>query len=312
MPRSDFKTEGTIFNIQNFSVHDGPGIRTIVFLKGCPFRCPWCSNPESQKATPELSFNRQKCLGAETCGQCIKVCPDGDRIPTSGYIEHDTCLGCHQCIDVCPSHARAILGKQVTVADVLTQVEQDDSFYARSGGGLTLSGGEPLFQPAFSRALLKEAKRRWIDTCMETTGFSSWTDFEGCCHYLDGLLFDIKTMDEKKHTSVIKGANTPILSNYIKLREKFPELKVRVRTPVIPGFNDTEKDIQAIIDFIQEQNSVGVEYELLPYHFFGRGKYDNLGRQYPMKDVQADKKVLGKLNRLIPESLSIPVAQGKK
>lgn len=303
MNNMDLKAEGVIFNIQKFSVHDGPGVRTIVFLKGCPLRCPWCSNPESQKKKPELSFNPQKCLGIEKCGLCTQICPEGKRFIDGRGYEPSVCIQCHQCASVCPTEARKVFGRLMTVEEILLKVEQDNTFYSRSEGGLTLSGGEPLAQPKFSRSLLRAAKSRWIDTAMETSGFSSWPEFEECCRHLDYLIFDIKTMDESKHRAVIKTSNMPILDNFVKMRENFPRLPVRVRTPVIPGFNDTENDIKAIFEFLQNYN--GVEYELLPYHIMGKGKYEHLGLDFPMGDAQLNEGDVDGLRNLIPENMLV-------
>ena len=274
---------GMVFNIQRYSLHDGPGIRTLVFLKGCPLRCQWCSNPESQRLCPELALNAGKCIGTRECSRCIGECPNG-AIRENGEggirVERDACHECFRCVGVCPSLAMSRFGKEMNVDEVLREVEADGAFYSRSGGGLTVGGGEPLFQPEFTRELLREAVRRRINTSMETCGFAPWEALDRACRYLDGILYDIKSMDPGKHAEFTGISNEIIVQNFRRLRNQYPNLHVRVRTPVVPGFNDTEAVIGAIVDFIGDDP--GVEYELLAYHRFGLPKYGYLDRSYPL------------------------------
>jgi len=291
---------GYVFNIQRYSLHDGPGIRTLVFLKGCPLRCPWCSNPESQRLEPELAYNESKCIGFKECSHCVKECPNEairEKEDGRAIIERGACDECFRCVDVCPSHAIRVFGKLMSVDEVLEVVEADSVFYARSGGGITLSGGEPLVQAAFACNLLQEAKRRRINTSMETCGLAEWKDLERACRNLDSILFDIKSMDPEKHRSFVGVSNERILENFDHLRECFPDLPKRVRTPVIPGFNDTEKDILAILEFIQ--NRPGVEFELLAYHRLGRPKYCYLGRDYLPGEVALNQQRMSALEEVV-------------
>jgi len=277
---------GLVFNIQRYSLHDGPGIRTIVFLKGCPLRCWWCSNPESQRRAPELGFNEGKCIGAAQCAFCAAECPSGALTHSNGgpvQIDRELCKECFTCAEVCPARALTVFGKLMTVDEVLGVVEADGIFYGRSGGGMTLSGGEPLAQAPFAIQLLAEAKRRRIDTSMETCGFAEWADMEEACLHLDSIVFDIKCIDSEKHKQFTGVSNARILDNFQRLCESFPALPKFVRTPVIPGFNDTEQDIGEIADFIRCKP--GVEYELLAYHRLGTPKYGYLGRDYPLHDT---------------------------
>ncbi len=278
-------TTGTVFNIQNYSVHDGPGIRTVVFLKGCPLSCTWCSNPESQSFMPQLAYNKNKCISVPQCVRCGEVCTvgaltqgDDDKIS----VNWDTCTNCLACAEVCPSGALIVYGSTKTAKEVIDQVEKDASFYARSGGGLTLSGGEPLAQPEFALALLKEAKRRYIKTAIETCGQVAKNTIIEACKYCNMLLFDIKSMDSAKHKECTGFGNELILENFKAVRETYPKLPIRVRTPVVPGFNDTAEQIQAIVDFLKPYD---VEYELLPYHRLGTQKYTNMGKDYPLGEV---------------------------
>lgn len=279
-------TTGYVFNIQRYSLHDGPGIRTIVFLKGCPLHCRWCSNPESQQPLPELAYNPGKCIGTDACFLCKSACPHGAIGEGAGgrvAIDRDACQKCFGCANVCPSKAMHIFGRLMSVAEVLDTVETDGMFYSRSGGGLTLSGGEPLMQADFAEALVKESRRRRIDATIETTGFAVWADLERVAAYLKTILYDIKSMDAEKHKQFTGVDNELILHNFVRLREAFPQLKIIARTPVVPGFNDTEADIGAIVDFLRDMPNV--EYELLPYHRLGQQKYEYLGRPYPMADI---------------------------
>lgn len=273
--------DGLVFNIQHYSVHDGPGIRTIVFLKGCPLRCQWCSNPESQQTKQELAYNSKKCIGLTECSRCIEVCSNGAIIKAGNdkpEIDRNLCQGCLRCTDACPSKALTVFGNRMTVNEILNAVESDSVFYARSGGGLTLSGGEPLQQSEFSYQLLKAARRRRLNTTIETCGFAEWEDLEKVAGSLDSILFDIKSMNDIKHQKFTGVSNQKILTNFKKMCEKFPSLPKLVRTPVVPGFNDTKEDVLAIANFIK--GLPNVRYELLAYHRLGQPKYEYLSRDY--------------------------------
>jgi len=279
---------GLVFNIQKFSLHDGAGIRTLVFLKGCPLTCDWCSNPEGQSYSPELAYNADKCIGEAECERCARVCAAGAiRMGDGGKAEIDRrlCNDCGDCVEACPSKALELFGTYMNIDDIIRVVEEDGGFYARSGGGLTLSGGEPLSQPRFVERLLETARRRGIDTALETTGFCNWKDLESVCGHINQIFFDIKSLDSEKHRNGAGVDNALILENFRKLRKGFPELNIIVRTPVIPRFNDSPEDIKAIADFISEVGG-SCEYELLPYHGFGEPRYRQLGKAYPLSDYK--------------------------
>ena len=302
---------GYVFNIQRYSLHDGPGIRTLVFLKGCPLRCPWCSNPESQRLEPELAYNESKCIGFQECSLCVKECRTKtihQKQNGKVFFERETCEECFRCVEVCPSHAVRVFGKLMSVDEVLEVVEADGIFYARSGGGITLSGGEPLVQAAFAGNLLQEAKRRRINTSMETCGFAEWEDLERACRNLDSILFDIKSMDSEKHKQFVGVSNEKTLENFNRLCACFPDLPKRVRTPVIPGFNDTEKDVRAILEFIR--NVPKVEFELLAYHRLGQPKYCYLGRDYTPGDVTLDRERMSALEEVVKDHMATRNTQG--
>ncbi|MDR3176409.1 MAG: glycyl-radical enzyme activating protein [Desulfovibrio sp.] len=284
----DGKTSGIVFNIQKYSVHDGPGIRTIVFLKGCPLSCLWCSNPESRSAKPQPAYNQGRCLGLDKCRRCLDICPKGAVSPGPGKsvaMDRSVCKLCEApvCASACPSQGIIIYGQTKTVAEIIESVEQDSVFYSRSGGGMTLSGGEPLAQPSFALALLRAAGKRRIRTALETCGHVPWETLSEAAGLLSSILYDVKHMDSAKHREGTGVGNEGILENLDKLLAKFPNLPVLVRTPVIPGFNDSEENAEALGAFLA--GHANVSFEALPYHRLGTQKYAFLGLDYPMGDI---------------------------
>ncbi len=300
MANDDVKQTGTVFNIQKYSVHDGPGIRTVVFLKGCPLRCLWCSNPESQHPQPELAYNRQKCLTLDACVRCVEVCAPGaikrdddNRV----RVDRNICDRCMACADVCPSEAFIVYGKTMSVDKVVSTVEEDGIFYSRSGGGLTLSGGEPMMQPEFALALLREARKRRINTAMETCGYCAPDDLKAACGFLNTLMYDLKVIDPEKHRQVTGQSNKLILENLEMVAAEFPGLPIRVRTPIIPGINDSPEEVRRIMDFIRDMPNV--KYEMLHYHRLGKPKYEYLGHTFPMGDRTLTDKAMIELNQVL-------------
>lgn len=296
---TDKQQTGVVFNVQKFSVHDGAGIRTLVFLKGCPLRCRWCSNPESQNLRPERAFNPGRCLGAAVCGRCAEACPHGAIRVADGLLLHDRarCRECFACVRACPSGAQTLYGEIRTVDEVLRRVERDDAFYSRSGGGLTLSGGEALMQPEFACALLREARARHINTALETCGCYPYERLHEACRVLDALMFDIKCLPADKHRAFTGADNALILDNFRRVCADFPTLPILARTPVIPGFNDTEEDVKAIAEWLPQQDNV--RYELLPYHRMGQPKYEYLGRRYTLEGASLDEQKMERLKSLV-------------
>ena len=294
---ADKAKHGIVFNIQKYSVHDGPGIRTIVFLKGCPLACRWCSNPESQNRNPELAYNPGRCLTTDKCTRCLDACTNGmlsRKADGTLHIDRAACGDCNlACAEACPAQGLIIYGKQYTVDEVLKVVEQDAAFYIRSSGGMTLSGGEPLLQGDFALALLREAKRRRIKTAIETCGMVPWSVLEEAAGLLNAAMFDIKHMDSALHEAHTGAPNAQILENFRKLAEGFPNLPILARTPIIPGFNDTEEAVSAIAAFIRQ--FPGVRYEMLAYHRLGTQKYHFLDRVPPMEEAALDPAVMSRL-----------------
>ena len=273
---------GIVFNIQKFSVNDGPGIRTVVFLKGCPLRCKWCANPESQLVRAEIMWDEKKCVH---CRHCIEVCPLQAVSARNGKIIIDSskCDGCGKCFHECPGKALKNEGELKTVREVMDTVMQDLPFYEESGGGITLSGGEMLAQPEFAVSLLKASKENNLHTCAETTGFAKQEVFASVIENLDLILFDVKHWNSEKHKEGTGVKNERILANLKYAIDQGKDVLPRI--PVIPGFNDSIEDAANLARVIKEAGST--KCQLLPFHQFGENKYEQLGREYSYKDVTA-------------------------
>jgi len=271
-----------IFNVQKFSLNDGPGIRTVIFFKGCPLRCRWCSNPESQSKKVQIMWNKEKCLG---CGTCVRSCPQKAILQLSDeiFIQDDKCDGCGICVNNCPGHALTSEGGWKTVDDLMSVCLQDRLFYEESGGGVTLSGGEPLMYPDFVIALLEALKAEGIHTAMETTGFASPEVFNRIIPHVNLLLFDIKHWDEEKYIEGTGVSDQLILKNMKYAVALGKEILTRI--PVVPGFNNQLTDAEG---FCRLLNEIGLtRVQLLPFHQFGENKYTQLGRDYFYKNAPA-------------------------
>lgn len=283
---ADLAKTGTVFNIQKFSVNDGPGIRTVVFLKGCPLHCRWCANPESQMSQVQILWDEKKCVH---CHHCIQTC---DRKHAVSLInDHITvnpllCDGCMKCVKECPGHALKPEGEIMTVKQVMDKVMQDEVFYEESGGGLTLSGGEMLMQPEFSIELLKAAKENHLHTACETTGYADPQTFKAVIENLDYMLFDMKHWDSGKHQEYTGVPNDLILQNMSYAISAGKEVLPRI--PVIPGFNDSPEDAEKLAEALKKAGAD--KCQLLPFHQFGENKYDMLNRPYAYKGMNAYHK----------------------
>lgn len=271
-----------IFDIQRYSINDGPGIRTTVFFKGCPLRCLWCDNPESQYQLPQLFYFESLCT---KCHRCIPVCPNNaisvgpdDSVVTN----RELCNACGTCTEVCPNEARVITGRLMTVDEVLEVIKQDAPFYRNSDGGMTASGGEAGSQPKFLTELFKRCRENGIHTALDTTGHVKWDILEKILEYTDLVLFDMKHIDSIKHKELTGLDNSLILENARKIAQSVKPMWARF--PLIPGCNDSNENITAIGEFV-----VGLglkQIDILPYHRLGTGKYERLDMEYPLPDAK--------------------------
>lgn len=280
MEKANRNQTGTIFNIQKFSVNDGPGIRTVVFFKGCPLHCRWCSNPESQLTKPQVLWNKKQCCH---CTHCVETCPHQaiSQVDDLICINHPKCQGCQKCVHECPQRALTMEGEMKTVQEVIDIVMQDEVFYEESQGGITLSGGEFLSQPQFAYELLLAAKEEGLHTCCETTGFAKPEVFAHIIENIDYVFFDMKHWNEEKHKEGTGVSHQLILQNMKKAVSM--EKTVLPRIPVIPGFNDSLEDAKM---FSQTLHDIGVSTcQLLPFHQFGENKYHLLNKKYDYENM---------------------------
>jgi pyruvate formate lyase activating enzyme len=272
---------GNITDIQRFSIHDGPGIRTLIFFKGCPLSCPWCCNPETQSGASEIVFYDFKCIG---CKNCLRACTrEAILRPGKHHVDSQRCDLCGACVDVCPSGALKIAGTPMSVEELVEVVEKDRIFYEKSGGGVTITGGEPLSQPSFLYALLDALKKQGFHTAIETSGFGDWACLENIRPKTDLFLFDLKLLDSRKHREVTGVDNAAILSNLKKLIETGSNVVVRI--PVIPGYTADDGNIEEIFRFVVSLGKIKTIH-LLPYHNLGRSKYRYSGREYPLPSLE--------------------------
>lgn len=304
---------GLILNIQRFTVHDGPGIRTEIFLKGCPLRCIWCSNPESMLVHPEVGIHADKCIG---CGICQKICQNGAQKVRDGRvygIDYSRCTYCLDCVKECPTGAVKGFGKWQSVDSVMKIIEADRIYYQKSGGGVTISGGDPLVQWEFTQELLRRCKQKRIHTCVESELCCKRQIIDEILPYTDLLISDIKHIDSDTHKKYTGAGNELILENIKYVVGA--NIPVVLRIPIVPGYNDEEANIRGTAEFIKnELNNRIVQLQLLPFKPMGEDKYHSLGKEYPMEaEKQIDAKEYKPKNKRIAEifkEYGIPAENG--
>ena len=289
--------QGIVFNIQRFTIHDGPGMRTELFLKGCPLSCSWCSNPEGMKPYIQPGIYRQKCISHKNCGICEQVCMQEGTLQFYRQklvsIDREKCTNCMECADMCPSEAIKQWGKAMTVEECMKEIRRDIGYYERSGGGVTVSGGDPLMQSDFVAELFAACRAENIHTCCESTFHTDWKEIEKILPVTDLLISDIKHMDPGRHKQHTGVDNRRILDNLRHLAKAGRELILRI--PVIPDINDDMKNMEATADFIINDLGDSVRtLQLLSFMRLGVEKYQSLGMPYEMKDVRFNRRSLQK------------------
>jgi pyruvate formate lyase activating enzyme len=272
-----------VTNIQGYSIHDGPGIRTVVFLKGCGLECKWCSNPECISTHPEIGFFKSLCT---KCGKCSGLCPEGALVFETGElprIDHERCTGCGACSAVCSYKAIVLYGKPMNADEIFDVVSRDKMFYETSGGGVTMSGGEALLQPQLVHDVFEKCRRAGIHTCIETSGYAAESALKQVLPFTDYILYDLKIMNSDKHREYTGKPNSLILSNAKIVAESGRETLFRM--PLIPGVNDDLQNIKETADFLHQSGNNCLHIELMPYHRLGKGKYDSLNKPYNLPDI---------------------------
>ena len=292
-------TTGIIFNIKKFAIHDGPGIRTTVFLKGCPLRCQWCHNAESWFREPEISLTQESCI---RCYKCVSSCAEQSIFIKDGYphTDKEKCTICGTCVSVCPAQAREVIGRRISIAEVMSELRKDLIFYQESKGGATFSGGEPLEQIDFLAELLLLCKEESIHTAVDTCGYAPWANLERILPLIDLWLFDLKILDEQKHKHYTGVSNQLILENLKRLSEKTKKIEIRI--PLIPGVNDSIEEMVEMAGLIRSFSLSQVS--ILPFHRLGLEKYHRLGLSTNMellrvpsqKDIEATEQLFSEHN----------------
>ena len=312
---------GLVTNIQKYTIHDGPGIRTAIFFKGCPLKCLWCSNPETISPAVQLGVYPVKCLSLEKCGLCVSGCPRGAeliRFDEQGFVRainmDAQCSGCMKCAEACPGRAIKRWGEEMTIAELMKIIAEDQSFYRKTGGGVTLNGGEVMLQWEFAALLLKACREASIGTCVETALFCPTVHMEAVLEHTDIVITDIKHMDSEKHKRYTGAPNEQILENIRRVTELGKPLVIR--TPIIRGYNDDEENIRKTGKFIRDElGGQIVQYQLLPYRKMGTEKYESLGMAYPFEDYTPPEREeweqnLLRLATLFNSEYGLPAAAG--
>ncbi len=296
---------GVLFDVKRFALHDGPGIRTTAFFKGCPLSCTWCHNPESQSSSPELLHRPTLCVG---CGACLSACPQGAiRIEGGTAVtDRDRCTACGACVPACPHEARSIVGQPWTVERLVDELTRDTVFYEQSGGGITCSGGEPLQQAAFCSSVLRRCRQSGIHTAVDTCGYADAASLRRVAEHTDLFLYDLKLMDDGRHRLATGVSNDLVLGNLEQLDRW--NCTTWIRVPLVPGVNDDDENLLALAKFVRHLTCVEA-LQVLPYHAGGEAKWLGVGRARPDRDVPTPSTAERAL-ALLAEQLDIPVTEG--
>jgi len=301
--------EGKIFNIQRYSIHDGPGIRTVLFMKGCPLRCIWCSNPEGQNIYDDILLYSEKCI---RCKNCVNICPENAIIITENgpLLDRKKCTSCMKCTKICPSGALLASGETINIKNAIKKLSLDQVFYEETKGGITISGGEPLFQSKFCILLADTLKKNGFNIVIETCGYGDWYHLEKLARLSNLILYDIKLINAELHKKYTGVNNSIILDNLKRLIKN--NFNVKIRVPIVPKINFSRKNIMEIAEFI-----TNLKYEeplfLLPYHQFGVDKYQHLGKDYKIKLIKPPSfKKITKIAKEVSIKYNIKVIIGSE
>ncbi|MDO5115573.1 MAG: glycyl-radical enzyme activating protein [Synergistaceae bacterium] len=297
---------GVVLRIERSSIYDGDGLRTVLFLKGCPLRCLWCSTPESQRGEPERGISREKCAA---CGKCVGICPGGALSLSGGRISFDRsrCTGCFECARICPAGAVEVYGREMSAEEVVREISKDELFFFHSGGGITISGGEPFAQPRFVRAVLEGCSRRGIDCAVESSFLAGWEDIEMILPFVSLVHTDIKHPNPAKHKALTGVENGIILENILRADRSPHKFGFVIRTPLIPDVNDSDGDIAALAEFVRKLKKLRF-MEFLAYHRLGTETYKRLDMSYALREIETPKsEYMERKARLFKELTGLPV-----